>query len=88
PPTLPPPPQLAIAPQPEPTQPLQIVEPTQTSAALSAELLSMLRASLRGKTQEELASMTEVPPQNLVTSLFHLEQQGQVIRRGQKYFIA
>jgi len=55
---------------------------------LSAELLSALRESLRGKTREELMSLTGKSTETLMALLWELEQQGQIIRRGQKYFIA
>jgi HEAT repeat protein len=58
------------------------------SEALSSELLSALRSSLRGKTQEELISLTGASMQNLSASLWELQQQGHVIQRRQKYFIA
>ncbi|MCL2626464.1 MAG: HEAT repeat domain-containing protein [Cystobacterineae bacterium] len=79
--------------QPAPTPPVEtppLAPPIlpQNHEALSAELLSALRSSLRGKTQEELASLIQASPQNLAASLLALELQGQVIRRGQKYFIA
>jgi len=61
---------------------------TMPDEGLSAELLGALRASLRGKTQEELGALTGKPTNNLAALLLELEQQGQVIRRGQKYFIA
>jgi len=61
---------------------------TMSNEMLSSELLSALRASLRGKTQEELISLTGESTQTLATSLLELERQGQVLRRGQKYFIA
>ena len=57
------------------------------SSESSLVLLSALRTSLRGKTQEELLALTGASAKNLTALLAMLEQQGQVIRRGHKYFI-
>jgi len=56
--------------------------------ALASELFGALRASLRGKTQEELMLLTGASAQNLAALLGELERQGSVVRRGHKYFMA
>jgi predicted component of type VI protein secretion system len=75
--------------QPPTEQPHMTASTTRFSGeALSSELLGALRASLRGKTQEELLSLAGESTQTLAASLLALEQRGKIIRRGQKYFIA
>jgi HEAT repeat protein len=59
-----------------------------TTTALGPAVLAELRAALRGRTPEELASALAATPTQAVRTLSHLLDAGAVVRRGQKYFVA
>jgi HEAT repeat protein len=63
--------------------------PTPTGdRALADALLSELRASIRGRTQEQLLEAAPASPATARQALGLLVQSGAVLRRGQKYFVA
>jgi hypothetical protein len=55
-------------------------------SGISAELVSELRASIRGRTLEELCEGR--PGAQVLAALEQLATQGAVVRRGRKYFVA
>ena len=57
-----------------------------SSSGLAAELLGELRASIRGRTLEDLSEGRA--PAQVSSELERLSAQGQVVRRGRKYFVA
>jgi DNA-binding GntR family transcriptional regulator len=60
----------------------------EVAPALADALLTELRASMRGRTQEQLLEAAPASPATARHALGLLVQSGAVLRRGQKYFVA
>ncbi|MEW5742334.1 MAG: hypothetical protein AB1938_25680 [Myxococcota bacterium] len=62
--------------------------PPPPSAELCAGIVRELRAAIRGRPLNELAQSLGAPTEDAMRACAALMQQGQVVRRGLKYFVA
>ena len=67
---------------------LEVEEETTVSPELLASVLRELRASIRGRPVDELMSGVKATGPQTLHALSALLQQGHVVRRGHKYFVA
>jgi hypothetical protein len=59
-----------------------------TDASVYTRIKSEIRASLRGRTLEELSQPLGISPESAVAAAAALERSGALVRRGQRYFLA
>ncbi len=84
-----PPPPIEVAPRPdsEPRSPPGPAAAASVEPQVSARIKEEIRAALRGKTAAELTEPLGLPVESVVATASAMEKSGQLLRRGQRYFL-
>jgi HEAT repeat protein len=78
----------AVVRPPIPAAPVPVAAAPESSSEVFARIKSEIRASLRGKTPEELREPLGLTMESVVAAARALEKSGALVRRGQRYFLA